>query len=164
MAKELTRKEKQITQLYIETLEDVGRNADNWISFLKRASYNYKYKFDEQILIYAQKPDAVACAETTIWNKKLKRWVNKGAKGIALITEKDGELGLRFVFDVSDTNSNVYGKKLKLWRAEERYTEDIIEALEDRFGTMEDKSNLPLAIISTVYNHIVIICKITWKN
>lgn len=155
MAKELTRKEKQITQLYIETLEEVSRNADNWISFLKRASYNYKYKFDEQILIYAQKPDAVACAETTIWNKKLKRWVNKGSKGIALITEKDGELGLRFVFDVSDTNSNVYGRKLKLWQAEEKYTDDIIEALEDRFGTMEDKSNLPLAIISTVYNHIV---------
>lgn len=155
MAKELTRKEKQITQLYIETLEDVSKNADNWISFLKRASYNYKYKFDEQILIYAQRPDAVACAETTIWNKKLKRWVNKGSKGIALITEKDGELGLRFVFDVSDTNSNVYGRKLKLWQAEEKYTDDIIEALEDRFGTMEDKSNLPLAIISTVYNHIV---------
>ena len=155
MAKELTRKEKQITQLYIETLEDVNKNADNWISFLKRASYNYKYKFDEQILIYAQRPDAVACAETTIWNKKLKRWVNKGSKGIALITEKDGELGLRFVFDVSDTNSNVYGRKLKLWQAEEKYTDDIIEALEDRFGIMEDKSNLPLAIISTVYNHIV---------
>ena len=155
MAKELTRKEKQITQLYIETLEDVNKNADNWISFLKRASYNYKYKFDEQILIYAQRPDAVACAETTIWNKKLKRWVNKGSKGIALITEKDGKLGLRFVFDVSDTNSNVYGRKLKLWQAEEKYTDDIIEALEDRFGTMEDKSNLPFAIISTVYNHIV---------
>ena len=155
MAKELTRKEKQITQLYIETLEDVSKNADNWISFLKRASYNYKYKFDEQILIYAQRPDAVACAETTIWNKKLKRWVNKGSKGIALITEKDGELRLRFVFDVSDTNSNVYGRKLKLWQAEEKYTDDIIEALEDRFGTMEDKSNLPFAIISTVYNHIV---------
>ena len=155
MAKELTRKEKQITQLYIETLEDVSKNADNWISFLKRASYNYKYKFDEQILIYAQRPDAVACAETTIWNKKLKRWVNKGSKGIALITEKDGKLGLRFVFDVSDTNSNVYGRKLKLWQAEEKYTDDIIEALEDRFGTMEDKSNLPFAIISTVYNHIV---------
>ena len=155
MAKELTRKEKQITELYIETIKDVGKNADNWISFLKRASYNYKYKFDEQILIYAQKPDAVACAETTIWNKKLKRWVNKGAKGIALITEKEGELGLRFVFDVSDTNSNVYGRKLKLWKVEEKYTEDIIETLEDRFGTMEDKSNLPFAIISTVYNYIV---------
>ena len=155
MAKELTRKEKQITELYLETTQEVGKNADNWISFLKRASYNYKYRFDEQILIYAQKPDAVACAETTIWNKKLKRWINKGAKGIALITEREGELGLRFVFDVADTNSNVYGRKLKLWTAEEKYHNDIIEALEDKFGTMEDKSTLPLAIISTVYNRVV---------
>lgn len=155
MAKELTRKEKQITELYFETTLDVGKNADNWISFLKRASYNYKYRFDEQILIYAQRPDAVACAETTIWNKKLKRWINKGSKGIALITEKEGELGLRFVFDVSDTNSDVYGRKFTLWKAEEQYTNDIIEALEDKFGTMEDKSSLPLAIISTVYNRVI---------
>ena len=153
MAKELTRKEKQITELYFETTLNVGKNADNWISFLKRASFNYKYRFDEQILIYAQRPDAVACAETTIWNKKLKRWINKGSKGIALITEKEGELGLRF--DVSDTNSDVYGRKFKLWQAEEKYTNDIIEALEDKFGTMEDKSSLPLAIISTVYNRVV---------
>ena len=155
MAKELTRKEKQITELYLETTLEVGKNADNWISFLKRASYNYKYRFDEQILIYAQRPDAVACAETTIWNKKLKRWINKGSKGIALITEKEGELGLRFVFDVSDTNSDVYGRKFTLWKAEEQYTNDIIEALEDKFGTMEDKSSLPLAIISTVYNRVI---------
>lgn len=155
MAKELTRKEKQITELYFETTLNVGKNADNWISFLKRASFNYKYRFDEQILIYAQRPDAVACAETTIWNKKLKRWINKGSKGIALITEKEGELGLRFVFYVSDTNSDVYGRKFKLWQAEEKYTNDIIEALEDKFGTMEDKSSLPLAIISTVYNRVV---------
>lgn len=155
MAKELTRKERQITELYFETTLNVGKNADNWISFLKRASFNYKYRFDEQILIYAQRPDAVACAETTIWNKKLKRWINKGSKGIALITEKEGELGLRFVFNVSDTNSDVYGRKFKLWQAEEKYTNDIIEALEDKFGTMEDKSSLPLAIISTVYNRVV---------
>lgn len=155
MAKELTRKEKQITELYLETTLDVGKNADNWISFLKRASYNYKYRFDEQILIYAQKPDAVACAETTIWNKKLKRWINKGSKGIALITEKEGELGLRFVFDVSDTNSDVYGRKFTLWKAEEQYANDIIEALENKFGIMEDKSSLPLAIISTVYNCVI---------
>ena len=64
---------------------------------LKSASYNYKYRFDEQILIYAQKPEATACAETTVWNKKLKRWINKGSKGIALITENNGEMGLRFV-------------------------------------------------------------------
>ena len=155
MAKELTRKEKQITELYFETTLEVGKNADNWISFLKRASYNYKYRFDEQILIYAQRPDAIACAETTIWNKKLKRWINKGSRGIALITEKEGELGLRFVFDVSDTNSDVYGRKFKLWEAEDKYTNDIIEALEDKFGKMEDKSNLPFAIISTVYNRVV---------
>lgn len=155
MAKELTRKEKQITGLYLETILEVGKNVDNWISFLKRASYNYKYRFDEQILIYAQRPDAVACAETKIWNKKLKRWINSGSKGIALITEKNGELGLRFVFDVSDTNSDVYRRKFKLWKAEEKYTEDIIEVLEDKFGKLENKSNLPFAIISTVYNHIV---------
>ncbi len=155
MAKELTRKEKQITELYLETTLKVGKNADNWISFLKRASYNYKYRFDEQILIYAQRPDTVACAETTIWNKKLKRWINKGSKGIALITEREGELGLRFVFDVSDTNSDVYGRKFTLWKAEEQYTNDIIEALEDKFGAMEDKSNLPLAIISTAYNRVI---------
>ena len=155
MAKELTRKEKQITELYFETTLNVGKNVDNWISFLKRASFNYKYRFDEQILIYAQRPDAIACAETTIWNKKLKRWINKGSKGIALITESEGTLGLRFVFDVSDTNSNVYGRKFKLWQAEERYTNDIIESLEDKFGTMEDKSSLPFAIISTVYNRVV---------
>lgn len=155
MAKELTRKEKQITELYLETTLEVGKNADKWISFLKRASYNYKYRFDEQILIYAQRPDAIACAETTVWNKKLKRWINKGSKGIALIAEKEGELGLRFVFDISDTNSDVYGRKFKLWQAEEKYSNDIIEALEDKFGTMEDKSNLPFAIISTVYNRVI---------
>lgn len=155
MGKELTRKEKQITELYLKTTLNVGKNEDKWISFLKRASFNYKYRFDEQILIYAQRPDAIACAETTIWNKKLKRWINRGSKGIALITEKEGELGLRFVFDLSDTNSDVYGRKFKLWQAEEKYTNDIIEALEDKFGTMEDKSSLPLAIISTVYNCVV---------
>ena len=133
MAKKLTRKEKQINELYVETTLDIGKNADNWISFLKRAGYNYKYRFDEQVLIYAQKPDAIACAETKRWNKRLKRWINKGSKGIALITERNGELGLRFVFDLSDTNSNVYGRKFRLWKAEERYTNDIIEALNDPF-------------------------------
>ena len=155
MAKKLTRKEKQINELYVETTLDIGKNADNWISFLKRAGYNYKYRFDEQVLIYAQKPDAIACAETKIWNKRLKRWINKGSKGIALITERNGELGLRFVFDLSDTNSNVYGRKFRLWKAEERYTNDIIEALENRFGTMEDKTNLSFAIMSTICNYVV---------
>ena len=128
--------------------------CDNWLSFLKSASYNYKYRFDEQILIYAQRPDATAVAETPIWNKKLKRWVNKGSKGIALITERNGEMGLRFVFDVSDTNSNVYGRKFKLWTLEEKYSNEIIEALENKFGTMENKDSVPFAIMSTAFNHL----------
>jgi len=150
----LTRKEKQITELYLNTTLEVAESVENWLSFIKSASYNYKYRFDEQILIYAQKPDATACAETTIWNKKLKRWINKGAKGIALIDEKNGEMGLRFVFDVSDTNSNVYGKNFKLWSAEEKYTDEVIETLEETFGTIGDKSDLANAILDTAFRNV----------
>lgn len=150
----MTRKEQEITELYLKMIQEVSKNKEKWLSFLKSASYNYKYRFDEQILIYAQKPEATAVAETTVWNKKLKRWINKGSKGIALMTEKNGELGLRFVFDVSDTNSSMYGRKFKLWTAEEKYHDDIIEALENKFGTMESKDNLPYAIMSTVFNHV----------
>lgn len=150
----MTNKERLITELYLNTTMEVASSVDNWLSFLKSASYNYKYRFDEQILIYAQRPDATAVAETPIWNKKLKRWVNKGSKGIALITERNGEMGLRFVFDVSDTNSNVYGRKFKLWTLEEKYSNEIIEALENKFGTMENKDSVPFAIMSTAFNHL----------
>lgn len=150
----MTRKEREITELYLQTLKEISSNADNWLSFLKRASYNYKYRFDEQVLIYAQRPDATAVAETKDWNVKLKRWINKNSKYIALMTEKDGNLGLRFVYDVSDTNSNVYHRKFKLWTAEEKYHKDIIEALENRFGKMENSDNLPFAIMSTCFNII----------
>ena len=91
----MTRKEKQITELYLNTTLEVANSVENWLSFIKSASYNYKYRFDEQILIYAQKPDATACAETTIWNKKMKRWINKGSKGIALIDEKKRRNGIK---------------------------------------------------------------------
>lgn len=150
----MTRKEKEITQLYLDTILEVAKDENSWLSFLKSASYNYKYRFDEQILIYAQRPDATAVAETTIWNKKLKRWINKGSKGIALIKEDNGEIGLRFVFDVSDTNSNVYGRNFKLWTAEEKYHNEILQTLEDKFGTMESKDNLAYGIMSTAFNYI----------
>lgn len=150
----MTKKEKQITELYLNTTLEVASNVDNWLSFLKSASYNYKYRFDEQVLIYAQRPDATACAETITWNKKLKRWINKGAKGIALIDERKGEMGLRFVFDVSDTNSNVYGKQFKLWTAEDKYNDSVIETLEENFGTIDDKKDLDSAIIEIVYKNV----------
>lgn len=150
----MTRKEQQITELYLNTTLEVAQSVDNWLSFLKSASYNYKYRFDEQVLIYAQKPEATACAETTIWNKKMKRWINKGSKGIALMTDNNGEMGLRFVFDVSDTNSNVYGRKFKLWTAEEKYTDEVIETLEETFGTIGDKSDLANAILDTAFRNV----------
>lgn len=150
----MTRKEQEITELFLETIQKISKSKENWLSFLQRTAYNYKYRFDEQVLIYAQKPDATAVAETKDWNKKLKRWVNPKTKGIALLTEKEGKLGLRFVFDVSDTNSNYYGRKFKLWSAEEKYHNDIIETLEDKFGTIESKENLPFAIMSTVFNYV----------
>lgn len=150
----MTRKEREITKLYESTALEVTSNEENWIEFLKSASYQYKYRFDEQILIYAQKPNAIACAETETWNTKLKRWINKGTKGIALITENNGETGLRFVFDVSDTNSNIYGRKLKLWTVEEKYKDDIIEALEDKYGKIDNIRDIETAIIGAICNNV----------
>ena len=82
-------KYKIITELYNETLDNFNRNTDSWLAFLDCASMNYKYPFQDQVLIYAQKPTARACADIETWNRTLKRWVNKGAKGIALLTEEN---------------------------------------------------------------------------
>ena len=150
----MTKKEREITKLYQSTALEVAINEEKWVEFLKKASYQYKYRFDEQLLIYAQKPDAIACAETKIWNEKLKRWINKGTKGIALITENDGITGLRFVFDVSDTNSKIYGRKLKLWTLEEKYETDIIETLEDKYGKINNNEDIGTAIIGAICNSV----------
>ena len=88
------------------TARDITQNPDSWMSFLTTAASNYKYKFKDQILIHAQKPNATACAEIETWNR-LGRWVNKGTKGIALLSDKDIPYRLRHVFDVSDTNTRV---------------------------------------------------------
>ena len=90
------------------------RVQESWIKFLNTASNNYKYSFNEQVLIYAQKPNATACADIETWNKKLRRWVNKGAKGIALLSIENGRNVLRHVFDISDTHSGI-NKEFKLW-------------------------------------------------
>ena len=122
-----------------EMLENV-KDDDKWMAFLRTAANNYKYSFNDQILIHAQRPDATACAELEFWNNKMHRWVNKGSKGIALVSYTGTVPRLRYVFDVSDTNSR-YGNEIRLWTAEERYQEDIITALEDSFGELEDKSD-----------------------
>jgi hypothetical protein len=147
----MAEKLKFITELYQNTLDYIFERPENWIDFLSSASFNYKYKFEEQVLIYAQKPNAIACAEIEIWNKKLKRWIRKGAKGIALLDESNGTYGLRHIFDVSDTY-DYYGRDFQIWNVEEKYNNRIIENLEANFGELEIKENIEQAIISAVNN------------
>ena len=136
-----------ITDLYGETLTQISKNPDDWMSFLECAAMNYKYPFNDQVLIYAQRPEAVACAKIEAWNKQVGRWVNRGAKGIALLSEDNGYTNLRYVFDIADTNSK-FGKSFRLWSVSRPYELDIIESLENKYGELDDKSSLGLAIKS----------------
>ena len=142
-----------INEMANETLKEITQNSNNWIKFLNTASNNYKYSFNEQVLIYAQKPDATACADIETWNKRLKRWVNKGAKGIALISIENGRNVLRHVFDISDTHSGI-NKELKLWEVKDSYKNGLIETLENSFGNLEIKDNLAEAIYSSSINAV----------
>ena len=140
-----------INEMARETLKDITSEPEKWVKFLDTASNNYKYDFNEQVLIYAQKPDATACAEIEIWNKRLKRWVTKGAKGIALISLQDGRNIIRHVFDIADTYSGI-NKELKLWEVKESYHNGLIETLENNFGDLVIKNNLGEAIYSATQN------------
>ncbi|WP_428830910.1 N-6 DNA methylase [Dehalobacterium formicoaceticum] len=142
-----------ITELSERTARSLTRSHANWISFLKTAAWSYKYPFQDQLLIYAQRPDATACAPIEVWNGKLGRWVNKGAKGIALIYDSGSRLRLRHVFDVSDTNSR-YNRPVPLWEMRDKYAEAVTESLENTFGELDEKTNLPAALISAAKNAV----------
>lgn len=147
----MANKYQLINEMASETLKEITQNGESWIKFLNTASNNYKYSFNEQVLIYAQKPNATACADIETWNKKLRRWVNKGAKGIALLSMENGRNVLRHVFDISDTHSGI-NKDFKLWEIKPSYENEIIETLENSFGNLEVKSNLAEAIYSASIN------------
>ena len=155
----MANKYQLINEMASETLKEITQNGESWIKFLNTASNNYKYSFNEQVLIYAQKPNATACADIETWNKKLRRWVNKGAKGIALLSMENGRNVLRHVFDISDTHSGI-NKEFKLWEIKPSYENGIIETLENSFGNLEVKSNLAEAIYSASINLVKIIIKI----
>lgn len=140
-----------VNQIANETLKEITKSGENWTKFLKTASNNYKYSFNEQVLIYAQKPNATACADIETWNNRLKRWVNKGAKGIALISIENGRTELKHVFDISDTHSSI-NRNLKLWEVIPSYENGLIETLENNFGNLEIKDNLAEAIYSSSLN------------
>ena len=125
-----------ISELAVQKAAEVSSGAKPYMAFLETAAANYKYSFKEQLLIYAQRPDATALAEIGTWNK-LGRWVNKGAKGIALLVENDPKNRLRHVFDISDTNS-YYGNDITPWKMKASYEDAVIEALRNRFGEITD--------------------------
>ena len=144
-------------ELSAQILRELSSSPGRYPAFLKTAANNYKYGFQDQILIFAQKPEATACAEIEVWNK-LGRWVNKGTKGIALLVDRDVPYRLRHVFDVSDTNSRS-GRDLKPWMMEDRFSDQVIEALENSFGETEYKrpferalTNIAAAVVSDNYS------------
>ena len=134
-------KYKMIVELASQAARDITSNADRYTDFLVTAANNYKYTFKEQLLIYAQKPDATACAEIEIWNK-FGRWVNKGTKGIALLVDRDVPYKLRHVFDISDTNSFA-GKAVTLWQMKPEYEFAVSESLQNSFGDIEEPKDFP---------------------
>lgn len=145
----------EVRKLYKDTVKQITKDSNKWTNFLKSAAWNFKYNFDDQVLIYAQKPEATACAEMQEWNTKVipHRWVNKNAKGIAIYAKPNSELPLRFVFDLSDTH-NYRKTEYKLWTVEEKFEKDVIEALEDKFGEIGAEVDLRKAIILISYNMV----------
>lgn len=142
-------------ELYKYTINEITQNENNWQNFLDSASWNFKYDFDDQILIYAQRPDAKACASMEEWNKKLKRWIKKGTNPIFVFSkEENSQYPFRLVFDKSDTY-NYNRTDLKLWSIKPEYEEEIIEALESNFGEISSKDSLQQAITLASYNMVV---------
>ena len=138
-----------IVSMAASEAQSIVSNAERYTSFLTTAANNYKYSFQEQLLIHAQKPDATACAEIEVWNK-LGRWVNKGTKGIALLVDRDVPYRLRYVFDVSDTNSRA-GREISLWKMEERFEGAVIESLENSFGDIVSKHDFQTALMEAAF-------------
>ena len=134
-----------ITELAATTARDITSSAGKYMAFLTTAANNFKYRFLDQLLIYAQKPDATACAEIDFWNRH-GRYVNKGTSGIALLVDTTEKYKLRHVFDMSDTNSRA-GRTVPVWKMQPQYTEAVIDTLENSFGEIEDKSSLAAALI-----------------
>ena len=130
----MARSFKEVHEIWKEQALKISSSSDDWISFLKTASWHYKYSFEDQILIYAQRPDATACAGYEEWNNKLKRYIRRGSKGIALLG--DNGYSLRYVFDIADTGSVIH-RPLKLWSIYEQDHAEIIEMLNDKYDTGE---------------------------
>ena len=143
----MARKNDLIVQLAAQTAHEISSSGGKYMSFLTTAAHNFKYSFRDQLLIYAQKPDATACAEIDFWNKH-GRWVNRGTTGIALLVDTDRGYRLRHVFDMSDTNSRA-GRTIPLWRMKPEYEGAVIEALENSYGKLADQPDFAACLLNT---------------
>lgn len=137
---------KKVSELSELTTYNITRTPENWMGFLDTASRIYKYSFNEQILIHAQKPDATACASIEIWNKKMHRWVNRGSTGIALIDDTGARLRLKYVFDIADTHPGRNGRIPFLWEMKPEYTNAILDHLSDTYNLTKSEFSLPDAL------------------
>lgn len=150
----MARKFDLISQLYEDTSKEV-MSPDKWAEFLKTACYNYRLRFDEQLLLYAQKPDATAVLPIEQWNRTFGRWVNRGAKGIAVFESLNGNSQrLVHYFDISDTHASENSRAVPIWNMKPEYTDDVIATLESSFGDLEDKDSLAKAIMSAANNAV----------
>ena len=142
-----------ITELYDQTVQSVTGSYQSWTGFLRAACYNYKCPFDEQLLIYAQRPDATAVLEMERWNRQFGRWVNRGAKSIAVFGD-DGQNCLKLYFDVSDTHASRFARPLPIWTMHPAFEPEVIETLEATFGNLAEKENLADAVRSACHNAV----------
>ena len=151
----MARKYDLISELYRRTAHAVVSDVQNWQAFLRCACRNYRLRFDEQLLIYAQRPDATAVLEIERWNDKFGRWVNRGAKGIAVFEDADrSRQRLTHYFDISDTHASRYSRPVPIWEMKPEYTDDVIESLESTFGELENRESLADAVLSAAKNAV----------
>ena len=151
----MARKYDLISELYRRTAHAVVSDVQNWQAFLRCACRNYRLRFDEQLLIYAQRPDATAVLEIERWNDKFGRWVNRGAKGIAVFEDADrSRQRLTHYFDISDTHASRNSRPVPIWEMKPEYTDDVIESLENTFGELENRESLADAVLSAAKNAV----------
>lgn len=151
----MAKKYELISDLYEQISIEVTRDPQTWRLFLKTACRNYKLRFDEQLLLFAQRPDAIAVLEIERWNTAFGRWVNRGAKGIAVFEDSTGKSQrLKYYFDIADTHGTEQSREVPVWKMSEEYQSDVVEALKNAFGTLTDSDNLRVVIKESVVNAV----------
>lgn len=151
----MAKKYELISDLYEQISIEVTRDPQTWRLFLKTACRNYKLRFDEQLLLFAQRPDAIAVLEIERWNTAFGRWVNRGAKGIAVFEDSTGKSQrLKYYFDIADTHGTEQSREVPVWKMSEEYQSDVAEALKNAFGTSTDSDNLRIVIKESVVNAV----------